>query len=539
MLDGGQVEGAAERIIGENLFGFDKDPQAVEVTKLNLWLKLLKSNPQRYMRSSTQKPVRLPDLVRNVHVRDSLVPRDDLATMIGNAGEAIVVGNPPWGADLDGRTDELSAYRLFSTMCDSYELFTERALEILPEGGMLGYVIPDSVLHLPERRGLRELLLRGTRLEHVVKLGEGVFEDVFRAAVALVCTKSVPQAGSAVTCAVIVKSDRKALLERNATGQYSKSVSDLESEHGHQAKQSRFLANEGYAFDIYTKDTDEPIRAKLNARPVRWQSVLWTGRGVELTKRGLVVQCPACSTWNNIPKAKKDGTFASKQCSNRACNATFQYDGFATKATIVDKTSQGPSWKPLIVGSSINRYRLVSHLWIDTSKTKTLPKCPVCGGYESSWADIEVGAQWFCSRCNRPFARGESNESVTLGINYKPASFYKPLKLLVRKTGRGIYSMIERSEALTNQVVFIFRIRDDLTGNDANRAAGRHCPGDAMLVWLRGATSAVLRPAVVYGRDNLNPFDRRDAGRAGDIPRPHRREGERRRPDTPGPAGVV
>ena len=62
----------AERIVRDNLFGIDKDEQAVEVAKLNLWLKLLKSNPQTYTRSESRAPARLPDLIGNIHVRDRL-----------------------------------------------------------------------------------------------------------------------------------------------------------------------------------------------------------------------------------------------------------------------------------------------------------------------------------------------------------------------------------------------------------------------------------------------------------------------------------
>ena len=49
-----------------------------------------------------------------------------------------------------------------------------------------------------------------------------------------------------------------------------------------------------------------------------------------------------------------------------------------------------------------------------------------------------------------------------LGIDYKSPHLYQGEKLLVRKTGRGIYSTIDRTGAYTNQVVYIFKLRNAL-----------------------------------------------------------------------------
>lgn len=78
--------------------------------------------------------------------------------------------------------------------------------------------------------------------------------------------------------------------------------------------------------------------------------------------------------------------------------------------------SQDPleGYAPLVVGESIRRYSLKSELWIDM-------------------------------RCE--------------GINYKSPETYSSPKILVRKTGVGISAALDYTEALTNQVVYIFRHR--------------------------------------------------------------------------------
>jgi hypothetical protein len=74
----------------------------------------------------------------------------------------------------------------------------------------------------------------------------------------------------------------------------------------------------------------------------------------------------------------------------------------------------------MLIGESINRYYVSKRLWIDVSKD---------------------------------------------GINYKDEEFYQGKRLLVRKTGVGIMATIDESGAYTNQVVFTWRMRQNLVGS--------------------------------------------------------------------------
>jgi len=311
------------------------------------------------------------------------------------------------------------------------------------------------------------MLLEKTSLEHLIKLGEGVFEDVFRAAVSLVFQMKSSGEDHALSAAVVVKADRRQLLHKDVSGKYAQTIQDVENAHGHMIRQNRFSKNEYAVFDIYSKESDEPILAKIRARPLDWQ-LTWTGRGAEITGKGFIVRCPACSTWNNIPRRKKNGGFAKKVCSNPECQHEFEYTEKTEKATIVSESEGTASARPFIIGENLNRYRILKRLYIDTSFSKTLPKCPSCSKFVATWSDISVGERWFCPRCNSSFTKSQITQMITLGINYKDPYFYKPPKLLVRKTGRGIYATIDDQPSYTNQVIFIFRLKDDLTGNDSN-----------------------------------------------------------------------
>ena len=91
-------------ILKNNIFGVDLDPKAVEIAQLNLLLK------------AAEKKHRLPTLQENIKVGNSLI--DDSAVssrafkweeqfkeIIANGGFDVVVGNPPWGADIDDILD--------------------------------------------------------------------------------------------------------------------------------------------------------------------------------------------------------------------------------------------------------------------------------------------------------------------------------------------------------------------------------------------------------------------------------------------------
>lgn len=92
-------------------------------------------------------------------------------------GFDIVIGNPPYGADL---SDEQIKYlkAKYSTSVwrgESYVLFIERALNLLRQDGNLGFIIPDTILNLGFTQSVREYLLRNSFLREIVSLPSNIF----------------------------------------------------------------------------------------------------------------------------------------------------------------------------------------------------------------------------------------------------------------------------------------------------------------------------------------------------------------------------
>lgn len=81
-----KIESIGERILLDNIYGVDLDPQAVEITKLNLWLKMLSLNPMSYRPIIGKRQRKLlPSLVTNIKQGNSLFSGFEKATEIDHS----------------------------------------------------------------------------------------------------------------------------------------------------------------------------------------------------------------------------------------------------------------------------------------------------------------------------------------------------------------------------------------------------------------------------------------------------------------------
>jgi len=183
-----------KRILLDHIYGVDIDPQAVEVTKLSLLLKVLEGESAHTIANQLDlfHERALPDLADNIKCGNSLIGPDfydqpDLElteeeerrinafdweaefkdVFTGeNAGFDAVIGNPPY---IRVRTfknlapeqiDYLErSYQTASHVWDIYLLFFEKAIEILRNGGRMSYIVPIQTLHQPNCRSVRALFL--------------------------------------------------------------------------------------------------------------------------------------------------------------------------------------------------------------------------------------------------------------------------------------------------------------------------------------------------------------------------------------------
>src|SRR5208283_3610205 len=99
--------------------------------------------------------------------------------------------------------------------------------------------------------------------------------------------------GHGVRVATLRKEHRRQ-LEADTLSQGVKTIGEIVAEIGHDRPQRELDENPRAEFDILGDDADAPIRRRIDSGPLRWADITTTGRGVELGKKGEVLQCPYC-----------------------------------------------------------------------------------------------------------------------------------------------------------------------------------------------------------------------------------------------------
>jgi len=217
------------RILLNNIFGVDIDGQAVEVTKLSLLLKVLEGENQ----DSLQRQMRLfheeralPDLESNIKCGNSLIGPDffdgrqmdlfeeeevervnafdwerEFPQILSpkvpkkRRGFDAVIGNPPYGYGFKENDREYleRCYVTFVWRGESYMAFVERAHTLLAQGGLFGYIIPDTYLNLGFTAALRQFLLKSVEMRQIVVLPANVFAEAVVDTTLLFTQKLNPQ----------------------------------------------------------------------------------------------------------------------------------------------------------------------------------------------------------------------------------------------------------------------------------------------------------------------------------------------------------
>ena len=315
-----------------------------------------------------------------------------------------VIANPPWSSEkIYDRADLTSAgFSLASGQYDSYVLFMELAFNILRDGGLMAFIIPDSLFDA-QNENLRKFLLEKTQIKVIARLGEKIFEEVNRAATVIICKKAFPESNSETTCFRLSTEDRKEYLAGQGT------LLMYFDRKKHTVYQRRFLSNSGYNFDIDTHSNEEALLNKITSKTADWERLFIFGRGVEISKAGKVVYCPHCNYAQGYKKKQLEA--GKKTCTNCGGEIT------VTAQTVRNAVSQEPDENSVLiyVGENVRRYGVSGECYIRP--------------------DIE-------------------------GINYKNRELYNPPKLLIRKTGLGIYSAIDYSGSMTSQTVYILKYAD-------------------------------------------------------------------------------
>lgn len=208
------------QILLNNVYGVDIDHQAVEVTQLSLYLKLLEDETlatANEMQAMFKEKI-LPDLSKNIICGNSLIGTDiytNDAPILGkegwsrtagtgwsedeerkinamnfedafpaimkNGGFDAIVGNPPYvrNRDLEDRSkDYFSKKYNVSGQYDLYQLFFEQSIKLLIKNGTISYITSNKYTIANYGIKLREFILNNCKIIKIVDVSNlNVFKD--------------------------------------------------------------------------------------------------------------------------------------------------------------------------------------------------------------------------------------------------------------------------------------------------------------------------------------------------------------------------
>jgi type I restriction-modification system DNA methylase subunit len=194
-----------KKILLNNIHGVDIDPQAVEVTKLSLSLKVLEGESQETINSqlSLFKERALPDLAKNIQCGNSLIGSDynegklftdeeerlrvnpfdwqvAFPQIFAQGGFDAVIGNPPYGASFSKREEEYfkKSFQTFKGVKDVYTCFIEKGIGILKLNGRISFIVPSGWLGGPQYIYLRKFVL-AHKINALVLLPFDIFADAY------------------------------------------------------------------------------------------------------------------------------------------------------------------------------------------------------------------------------------------------------------------------------------------------------------------------------------------------------------------------
>ena len=288
-----------QKILTNNIYGVDIDAQAVEVTQLSLYLKLLEdeSNATAEETWVMFKEQILPSLSDNIICGNSLIGTDISSGTLFNweeekklkpmnfedafpkimkaGGFDAVVGNPPYRMVQPHNINEqeLQYYKknfiAASFKIDLFHLFLNKGINSTKELGLLGYIMPTTLLNNVYAEKLRNWILNTTCIKSIATSKERIFEDADVYTSVYVFEKNKNNTGNEIAITFEVKK----LMEKN----------EIEYDF---IKQKSFQNNVGNTWNLLLNQKNLQAINKLETNTVKLNTICELNRGLITGDRG-------------------------------------------------------------------------------------------------------------------------------------------------------------------------------------------------------------------------------------------------------------
>ena len=240
-----------KRILVNNIYGVDIDAQAVEVTKLSLFLKLLENEGKAlsgiandlFKGSDMTGGKILPDMSGNIKCGNSLIGSDfyadkdltlfgmeeqrkvnvfdwdkQFAAVFKNGGFDCVIGNPPYVsapnmvAMMNDQREAIAKSPRFKTLYQKWDLyipFVEMSIDMLKDGGLYSAIIPYPFTNQTYGKLIRQKIISDYNLIEMADLNG---TKVFDTATVSNCIPVVEKAKPNGKCVITHINEQKEIL---------------------------------------------------------------------------------------------------------------------------------------------------------------------------------------------------------------------------------------------------------------------------------------------------------------------------------------
>lgn len=228
----------------ENLYGQDIDEISILITRINMFL--------------------LDNSITKEQLYSQFVCGDTLSNTFSRKF-SVVLGNPPWGYAFN---KEETAYLTANYITaknkgmESYDLFIEKGLSMLEEGGYLAYVLPEAILSVNSHQQARKLIVKNTAFKFISYLGNA-FSGVQCPAIILGVQKGFH--GATKGCRIGLNNEEFIINENRSVDSTSFSFNMCDEEYDclqaiSLVRNAKYLANNAkFALGIVTGNNKEYI----------------------------------------------------------------------------------------------------------------------------------------------------------------------------------------------------------------------------------------------------------------------------------------
>lgn len=400
--------------MGDYIYGYESNELFIDILRINH--QILKETHQNSIRIS------------------NLITKDTLLQGTGIKFD-ILVGNPPWGTKLEkkaiARNSELKKFA--DKQYDSYSLFTARNIITLKKNGFLFLVLPETILLSPNYNRIRRWILKHTTILEILHLGERIFQNVNMPSIIIgLQNKPAPENHYVKIITDIPDELKESLLkgeedlfkiinsESLIITDTNRTVNPNFPEIRFEERLQRdFQKNDNFSFDIFANSNErKKLEQMENANIIRLKDLVLNSRGVEIGKKGNVIQCYHCGVWFAPLQWKLDNRTGKRFNNCRVCKNKLFFEKMKKKDSIIcdEFSSKKIKYSNILLGENVNKY------------------------YTRGQKIIKLGYR---------------------GIKYKNKEIYQEKKIVLRKTSDLIAATVDYQGRHTIQVVYQFSLKED------------------------------------------------------------------------------